>query len=564
MPMPPPSLRRRFSLSLSALCLAALLGGCASSGGPGSAAPSAAKPRLVLLLVVDGLPQRQVLAYRDQLAEDGLRRFLDRGAWFANAHYGHGHTVTAAGHAVMLTGAHPQRSGIIGNEWRDPLSGEPVYCTSDSAHQYIGHTTAPLAGTSPRNLKVEALGDVLRGRQPEAKVIGISGKDRGAILPAGHKGQAYMYMGSSGQFASSSYYMQQHPAWVERFNAARPADAFFKKSWTPLLPEASYARSVPDGQPWQYSGGNGNRLPAVIGAGMDAPGPRYYGNLIASPFSDQLTLDFARAAIAGENLGADDIPDILSVSLSGHDYVNHAFGPESRLSHDHLLHLDRHLQAFFRDLDARLGADNYVAVLSADHGFADTPEWARSQGRDADRINPSQTLAWLETELSKQFGEGRWTRGYSASGLLFNDALITAKGLQPTQVHAAAKQLLLQVDGVAAVFTREQLESDDAHTPWLAQMRRSWHPEVAAPLQIVVKENWLYSSRGGGSSHGTPYAYDSHVPIMAWGPRWVGRGEVQARVGVVDIAPTLAGLLQIPAPAQSQGRPLPLPQPLPR
>jgi predicted AlkP superfamily pyrophosphatase or phosphodiesterase len=555
----PTTQNHKLSLLTLAAAAAALLAGCATSPTPAPLPPAPERPKLVVLFVVDGLPQRQVLSYRDQLAEDGLRRFLDRGAWFANAHYGYAHTVTAAGHATLLSGAYPERSGIIGNEWRDPKTYENVYCTGDSAYQYIGNKTAPLAGTSPRNLKAETLGDVLRTLDPGSKVIGISGKDRGAILPAGHKGTAYMYMGSTGQFASSSYYMQQHPQWVQAFNAAKPADAYFKKSWAPLLPEAAYARSVPDGQPWQYSGGNGNTLPAVIGDKMDAPGPRFYENLIATPFSDALTLDFARAAIEGEQLGADDKPDILSVSLSAHDYVNHAFGPESRLSHDHLLQLDRHLQAFFNYLDQRVGAGNYVAVLSADHGFADTPEWTQSQGKDAGRINPSQVLSWLNAELAKKFGADKLAVGYSASGLLFDEGLIAKRGLKSDAVYQATKTLLLQVDGIAAVFTPDQLAGSDTRTPYLAAMRKSWHPQIAAPLQIVVKPGWLYSSRGGGSSHGTPHEYDTHVPILAWGPRWLGQGRVDTAVETADIAPTLASLLKVPAPAQSQGRPLPLP-----
>ncbi|QPF71921.1 alkaline phosphatase family protein [Roseateles sp. DAIF2] len=551
--------RRRLFL-LSGLAAAAVLAGCAS--GPQSTtatATAAAKPKLIVFLVVDGLPMRQVTGYRDQLVPDGFNRFLQRGAWFADAHYAHGHTVTAAGHAVMLSGAYPQRSGIISNEWRDRETGETIYCTQDNAHQYIGNKTAPLAGTSPKNYKVETVGDVLRTVQPESKVIGISGKDRGAILPAGHLGQAYMYMSESGQFASSTYYMKEHPAWVNAFNAAKPADAFFKKTWAPLLPEAAYARSSPDGQPWQSSGGNGNKLPAIVGDKMEKPGPMFYGNILPSPFGDELTLAFARAAIEAEQLGADDQTDILSVSLSSHDYVNHAFGPESRLSHDHFLHLDRYLQGFFQYLDAKVGAGNYVAMLTADHGFADTPEYAASRGLNADRINPSLTLAWLNTELAKQFGEGKWARGYSAAGLLFDEKLIASKGLKSADVYAAAKKLLLQVDGIADVFTLEQMQGTDRQTPYLEAMRKSWHPDVAAPLQIVVKPNWLYSSRGGGSSHGTPYRYDTHVPILAWGPTWIGQGEVKRPVEVADIAPTLARILQVRAPAQAQGKPLPLP-----
>jgi len=531
--------------------------GPSSATGPLSTA--AKPPKLVVFMAVDGLPLRQVLGYRDQLGPDGLRRFLDRGAWFSNAFYGHGYTVTAAGHSIMLSGAYPQRSGIIGNEWRDPKTGEEVYNTEDTRYQYIGHATAPHAGTSPNNFRAETVGDVLRTVKPGAKVVGISGKDRGAILPAGHKGTAYMYMSSDGQFASTTYYMARHPAWVDAFNNARPADQFFHKSWALLLPESAYARSAPDGQPWQADAGNGNRLPQVMGAKLDQPGPKYYAGLLPSPFGDELTLAFARAAVEGEQLGADDQTDILSVSLSSHDYVNHAFGPESRLSHDHLLHLDRYLQGFFEYLDRRVGKDNYVAVLTADHGFMDTPEWARQQGRDAGRIAPAQVIATLNKGLSERWGQGRWVTQFSATGLLFDEALIQAKGLKSDDVYAAAKTLAEQIPGVQAAFTRAQLAGNDTATPYLAQMRRSWHPDVAAPLQLVPRQGYMLSSRATGTTHGSPYEYDNHVPLLTWGPAWVGQGEVTTRVEIVDLAPTLSHMLGIPVPAQSQGQPLPLP-----
>src|SRR5471032_382688 len=342
----------------SVFLAAAVLGGCASADRV-----AAGKPKLVVFFVVDGLPQRQVVDYRDQLAPDGFARFLERGAWFADAHYGHAFTVTAAGHATMLTGAYPHRTGIIGNEWLDPVTLQPVYNTGDEAYTYVGSKTGKLACTSPANLKVETVGDVLRRADPRAKVIAISGKDRGAILPAGKTGTAYMYMGDSGQFASSTYYMKAHPAWVTAFNDAKPADRFFKASWSPLLPEEAYARSVPDDRPWYAKGG---KLPKVLGEGQENPGPAFYASLLPSPFGDALTLEFARAAIAGESLGQDDSPDILSISLSSHDYINHAYGAESRLSHDHVLQLDRLLEAFFADLDRTVGKDNYVAVLTAD------------------------------------------------------------------------------------------------------------------------------------------------------------------------------------------------------
>jgi predicted AlkP superfamily pyrophosphatase or phosphodiesterase len=513
----------------------------------------------VVFLVADGLPQRQLMDYRDQLAPDGLRRFLDGGAWFADAHFGHSFTVTCAGHAVMLTGAYPHRTGIIGNDWRDRASGERVYCASDAEHTYLLHKTPPLAGTSPRNLQAETVGDVLRRAHPAAKVVAISGKDRGAIMPAGKTGTAYMYMNESGGFASSTYYMKAHPAWVKAFNAAKPADRFFKASWTPLLADAAYARSLPDEQPWYNPGG---KLPKLIGEGSERPGPAFYSALLSSPYADQLTLDFARAAIAGEGLGQDNVTDILAVSLSGHDYVNHAWSAESRLSHDHLLQLDRMLEAFFRDLDRIVGLDNYIAVLTADHGFMPAPEYSKTLGRDAGRLNTVQTLEELNAGLAAKYGAGRWARLWSASGVMLDDSLIAKSGVDRRALEAETGRLLLAEPGIAATFTRSDLEGSSlpAGTPFLAQVRNTWHRERSADVEIVLKPWWLVGSRSGSAAtHGSPHAYDTHVPILFWGPRWFGAGRVGARVEVADIAPTLARFLSISPPAASEGKPLPLP-----
>lgn len=551
-------LASRFLLPLLA---AALLAACVAAPGsaPVPVAASSPRPKLVVFLVVDGLPQRQVTDYRDQLAPDGLARFLDRGAWFSNAHYAHAFTVTAAGHATMLTGAYPERTGIIGNEWRDQATGADVYCTSDTSATYIGHSTNALDGTSPRNLKAETVGDVLRRADGRSKVIAISGKDRGAILPAGKTGTAYMYMGASGEFASSTHYMAAHPAWVNRFNAQKPADRYFRAEWKALLPEAAYARSLPDNQTWFGPAGGG--LPARFGAPADdAPGPRFYTSLLRGPFVDALSLGFARAAIAGERLGQDDAPDILSVSLSGHDYVNHAFSAESRLSHDHLLQLDRMLQAFFRDLDASVGKDNYVAVLTADHGFMPVPEYSIRQGRDAGRVVGRQVAARVNMGLEKRFGEGNWAHGFSGSSVLLNHALMAQKRVDANVVAEEVRTLLMAEPGFAAAYTRRELQSGSrAGAPLFEPLRKSWHAEVSGDVQYALKPYWMFGSSTAVATHGSPYAYDTHVPILMYGPAWVKPGRIDSRVEVVDIAPTLARLLGVAAPGASQGRVLPQP-----
>ena len=546
-----PTLFNRYA----ALLLAAfLLAGCATTERH-----AAQKPALIVFLAVDGLPQSQVVDYRDQLAPDGFRRFLERGAWFSDARYGHAFTVTGAGHATMLTGAYPHRTGIIGNDWRDRVTGEPEYCTGDTAHSYIGHKTRPLDGTSPKNLMVETVGDVLKRTDSRAKVIAISGKDRGAILPAGKTGVAYMYMDSTGQFASTTFYMKEHPAWVTAFHASNPADRHFKASWSPLLPEGAYARSLPDGQAWYNPGG---KLPKVLGEGQDKPSPAFYSALIRSPHGDALTLDFARAAIAGEALGRDEVPDILSVSLSTHDYVNHGYGPESRLSHDHVLHLDRLLEAFFRDLDRVVGKDRYVAVLTADHGFMPAPEYSKSLGRNAGRQNVPQLLAGVNAALQQKFGEAKLARAFSASGVLLDNAMIAQKKLDPAAVQNEVRQAVLAEPGVAAAFTRAELENPatlPVGTPFLAQVRKTWNRERSADVQMVIREYWLFESRRTfAATHGSPYAPDFTVPILFYGPRWVAPGRIDATAEVVDIAPTLAKILQVATPAASEGRLLPL------
>ena len=525
------------TLTSVCLLLAALF-----TGSAGNAAPSAPeRPKLVVLIVIDGLPQRQIDANRAQFEKDGFARFLDRGSWFANAHYDHAYTVTAAGHAVLLSGANPSRSGIIGNEWRDPDTGEPMYCAQDRSATYIGHRTQTHDGTSPKNLKVETVGDVLRRANPRSRVIAISGKDRGAIMPAGKSGTAYMYMSSTGQFASSTYYMSAHPAWVDRFNAAKLADRYFKASWT----------------------GTAAGLPVMYGAPQDdVPGPRYYGSLLQGPFADALVLDFARAALAAEALGQGDVPDILVVSLSGHDYVNHAFSAESELSQDHTLQIDRLLQAFFRDLDVTVGPDNYLAVLSADHGFMPTPEFSMKLGLEAGRIASAPMLARINAALEQRLGPGKWVTGFSAASLAMNRTWIAQQKLDAAAVAQLVKTLLLQEAGIAAAYTREELMDAQRSTePLFARMRKSWHAEVSGDVQFALKPNWMFGAGNLGATHGSPYDYDTHVPLMLWGPRWVRAAALPDRVGIVDLAPTLARFLQIGAPATSEGRPLPMIEP---
>ncbi len=526
-----------------------VVAGLALLAGLAQAAPE--PPRLAVLFVVDGLPLRHVQAWTAQLAPDGLRRFLDHGAVFTQARYRHAHTVTCPGHATLITGAWPRQHGIIGNDWLDPQSGRSGYCAEDETQQrLLAEATPPRSGTSPSRLRAETLGESLRRARSQAKVVAVSGKDRGAIVPAGPAGQAYFYAPQRGLFTSTSFFMERHPAWLLAFNARRPADAFAGAWWRALRAEADYAGDAPDGSPWMAQAGYGNRLPAQL----PPAGARLWGDLMSTPLGDAHLLELARAAVRGEQLGADAVPDLLVVSLSAHDAINHLFGPESRLAHDHLLQLDRLLQDFMRWLDAELGRRRWTAVLATDHGFTDSPEWARQQGRNAGRLPLAPLIAALNAELQQRYGVPKLVRGGSASGLLFDESLLA--GLPRAALLQHAADWLRGLDGVAAAYPEDALRSNAPSDDALLQAARlSWFEGRSAQLFVVLRPGWMGGSRG--STHGSPHDTDQHVPLLAWGPNWWRGGRFDEPVTPADVAPSLARLLGVAPPAQAQGRPLP-------
>jgi predicted AlkP superfamily pyrophosphatase or phosphodiesterase len=516
-------------------------------------ATAADRPSLVVVIVIDGLPQEQVVKYRDLYGKGGFARLLEDGAWFANGHHMHAVTLTAPGHATVLTGSYPYRNGIIANEWIDRKSFEPTYNTGDAAHTYLGHETKKLDGTSPARLRVTTVGDELRySNNGQSKVVTVSGKDRGAILLAGKRGTAYMYMDKSGTFASTTYYMKEHPAWHTRYYAAKPQDKWMGQSWTLLLPEAAYARSVAEGQPWQRPFVGGARtFPFTLP--KDAS---YYSHLLRSPFMDEATLDFARAAIEGENLGRNPagVPDLLGLSLSTHDYVNHGFGPESRVSQDHMLRLDRALASFFEYLDGRIGLDNVVIALTADHGFMNAPEYSAANGLGGLRLNNAKLITDLNAALSARFNvKGNLAPRFGYPAIPLDWDLIARNSLKREEVEAAAARFILDFPGVAAVFTRTQLESGEmANTPLRAQVLKAWNREVSGDLYIVQHPFTMFG--GQVVTHGSPYTYDTNVPVMLHARRWIRAGKYPQAAAVADIAPTLAYLLEVRPPAASEGR----------
>ncbi|TFW16716.1 alkaline phosphatase family protein [Massilia arenosa] len=564
-------LQSRFASSVLAIltaCAAAAPGqsALAAAGAPAAATPSVRAPnsgpaaasvpapKLILVLVVDGLPAEQVQRYRDQFGPGGFRRLMEQGAMFTDAHQAHGVPVTAVGHSAILTGAYPYRHGIINNYWID-ANGQQVYCTEDTRYKYIGEETGEHDGTAPTNLRVDTLGDQLRyATGNRSKVLTVAGKDRGAILLAGKTGTAYIYMDRTGDFASSTFYMQSHPAWVQRFDAAKPQDRYYGKSWTPLLPAAAYAGDSTD---YPSTDKENNSFPFVYRGDSGKPDAKYYERLKTGPAVDELTLEFARAAVENEQLGRNPagVPDLLGVSLSGHDYVNHSFGPESRMSHDHLQQLDRLLAKFFTDLDKQVGMDNVLVVLTADHGFSNTPEFSRTRHIDAMRIDSKKLLADLDQALAARFGLAQLVKKSWAPEVYLDYDAIEKKGLARADVEDYAARWLLRQPGIAQVFTRTQFERGLAGGTRLALlMQRAWNRHLSGDLMIVTQPYTFFGTKSMGSTHGTPYAYDTNVPLFMMGQRWIRPGAYRGYTEVVDIAPTLASLLRVRPPAGAEGR----------
>jgi len=528
---------------IPALALAATFGAHAAP------AKQPAQPKLVLVMAVDGLPQEQVTRYAQQFGQGGFRRLLEQGAWFSNAHQAHGITVTAVGHAAILSGAYPYQHGIIGNNWVNQANGGSMYCTEDTNFKYVGNEkTDPHDGTSPANLRVDTLGDQLRyATGQQSKVVTVSGKDRGAILLGGKTGTAYMYMEESGNFASSTYYMKAHPQWVQKYQAGKPQERYYGVKWKPLLADSAYAGDYGDAPNVQLASESGT---------TDAD---YYKKLKASPFLDELTAEFAQAAIEGENLGKNPagVPDLLGVSFSAHDLANHQYGPESKYSHDHLMRLDRILSNFFSYIDKRIGMENVLVVLTADHGFPNTPEFANEvQKAGVQRVDSKKMIEDLNSHLSAKFGLSKGVMASSLPNLHLDYAQIEAKGLKRDEVENGAARFLMSQPGMADVYTRTQMESGAVGGTRIATlMRRAWNRQLSGDLMVVLKPHWIFGFDGGkGTTHGAPYAYDTNVPLIVMGKRWINSGHYGQYAEVVDIAPTLAYLLNVRPPAGAEGR----------
>ncbi len=532
------------------------------------------EPKLILQITVDQLRGDLLARYYDRLGKGGFRYLLDTGTVYSNAHHRHANNETIVGHTTLATGADPAVHGMVGNVWLDRATGELTYNVEDFRYPLLGEgagvdkkteidptqKTARSDGRSPSRILVSTFGDELTLVQGgKSKVFGVSVKDRGAISMAGHTGKAFWFSKKSGEFITSSFYYDRIPEWVADWNAGKPADAYAGTSWELLRDQSTYLFGAADDRPYETAlPGYGRTFPHPFG---NREGKFFTTLLTISPAGDELTLDFAKALIQNEDLGRDDKPDYLSISFSSTDYVGHMFGPSSLESEDNILRLDRTLAELLRFVDARVGLDKTLIVLSADHGGPEAPGYLRELGFEADYIDPGEwdKTGAIET-LKKRFGIGEeLITKYFHPYIYLNRKVIAENGLDLAEVEIAVAEELVRFDGVALAVSSSALKVGRVpDTELIRSILRNYNANRSGDIYVVFRPNRFINKFGKltvTATHGSPWRYDTYVPIIFAGME-IPAQRISRLVHTVAVAPTLSLLVGAKPPTGAFGAPL--------
>lgn len=516
-----------------------------------SATAAAKPPRLTLLISVDSFSSDLFLRSKSKL-KAGLATLTNGGAVFPTARYESAECVTASGHATLVTGANPWRHGIVSNRIFNRASGKTESIFVDPSHPVLD---APLAveDSGPAALLAETLSDrLLLSTGGRGKAIAIAGKARAAIALGGKLGQAYWFHEAVGKFVTGTYYRKEFPAWLKALNDKKPGDAHFGKPWALSLPKGDYAGQ--DDRPFEADAyGLGRTFPHPLTGGLSAPGPQSWSALASSPAFNDLLVQAARAAIDGEQLGKDDVPDLLMVSVSAFDRIFHLYGPYSWEMQDAVARLDRSIAELVAAAEKAAGGKaNLLVALSADHGGAAVPEEWAALGLDGVRVSTPNLEKGLEKELSAKFSAGDLVAGIEETDVYLDWKAIADKKLDLAAVRRHAAGWLKGQPDLALAVSRDDLGTADPAGGLLEAVRKGFYAERSGDVLIVTKQYRVLEVEPHGTSHGTPYAYDAEVPFILYG-KGVKPGLNAAAVRVVDVAPTIATLMEIGNPAQCEG-----------
>ena len=502
------------------------------------------RPKLVIGIIVDQMKTEYLYRFSNDFSENGFKRLIKDGYSFHNMHYNFVPTYTAPGHAAVYTGATPSVNGIVGNEWFNKAIGKDVYCTEDATVKTIGNGSKGEGEMSPSLLQSTTITDELKlATNFKGKVIGISIKDRGAILPAGHFANWAFWYSKTGSFISSSFYGEKLPDWVNTFNDEKRYESYLNKGWDLFKPKATYNESLPDDNP--YEGKLNKKMPFFPYNTKEMFESSDAGILRSSPYGNNLLADFTMKAIEKEALGQDDITDFLTVSFSSTDYIGHTFGPRSIELQDTYLRLDQTIAEFLSYLDKTVGKENYLIFLTADHAGAENSKYLKDNKYDVDNINAKNVEQDLIEFSKKTFGEDLILNVSNFNVFLKKD-IIKTKNLELDQVKQTFKNYLLSQKQVKRVYTEEEIQASTGSDFYLDFIAKGYDPVQNGELIILNKPGFI-EYFAVGTTHGSPYSYDSHVPCLFYG--WnIKKGESFDRKVITQIAPTLALKLKITLP----------------
>jgi hypothetical protein len=507
------------------------------------------RPKLVVVLSIDQM-RMDFLDRFAPLYRGGLKTLTERGAVFNNARYRHASTETGPGHSVLLSGRHPSHSGIVANDWWDPYLKKLINVVDDPFHRPLGGEGR---SASPVNALSFTVGDALKLGNVNSRVVGVSLKDRSAILMAGRRGDAaYWYETAGGNFITSTYYAREAPPWLTRWNRLRLPDQYAGKPWTRLLAdEEAYKK---------YAGadaieGEWDRKDTVFPHAIRGNPPErlYYDDLRRTPFADEVTLSVALEAMKAHQLGQDEHTDIFAVGFSATDVIGHTYGPESHEVMDQLLRLDSVLEKLFKAIDDSVGLANTLVVLSADHGSLPLVENLRSQGIEARRASPDILKNAVQGAFDRRFPGVQGLMAYFATDIYFDEEVIRLNRLDRATVERTAIDALMSTGLVEKVYTHSDLMTTYSADPQMRLFQNAFFQPRSPHLNVLVKKYVYLNSQPGGTGHGTAHDYDRHIPIVFMGEK-IKSGIYQAECGPEDIAPTLAHLLGLTFPREYDSR----------
>lgn len=507
------------------------------------------KPKLVVGIVVDQMRYDFIWKFWNLYGDGGFKRLVSDGYLCRNTHYNYMLTTTAPGHASIYTGTTPAMHGIIENGWFDRGSGSEVYVMTDPKSNTVGNAVSS-ASASPFRLLTTTITDELKMASRNSKVIGIAIKDRASILPAGHSPDgAFWFDSKTGNWISSTWYMKQLPSWLEQFNASSKRDNYMTTDWKLLLPRKAYTMCSNDTviheSPWK------DELLPVFPHKMIKG---RYDLISNSPFGNTMTKDIAIEAIKAEQLGKHAETDFLCISFSSTDMIGHAFGPNSLETADCYARLDRDLEALLNFLDEYVGRHNTLIFLSADHGVAINPLLANDEHLSGSFMETDTLIVKANRFLSSTFGAGNWIEGGSSQQLYLNYSLISKSKLSKEAVSAKTIDFLSTQPGILCVNAPGYGYSNCA--PYIQQsMMNGYYPARSGDILYSLEPGWVEWHSTKGTSHGTVFAYDQHVPLIWYGWK-IAHGTTVDPIAISDIAPTISNWLNIPFPSGCTGQPI--------